>query len=264
MRSPKQCILFYPALLLSLLLLISPAGLSQDESYDGLWFLGFNMKKDLFQGRSGRLLRQAFNHSINRAYICREIIGDPNVPSGVIPLGLPGHTGTWYPYAPGTAKKLLASAGFKSGDKKLKGLMLIHTDGIKTVSTARAIKKDLAAAGINVSLKEIPYEENDAWEQELAAGTAALFLMGYKVPPQPFEKNDSDSRSKKFLFELFHSKGEANMFFLQNKELDALIETTEDTPSEEAALKERLMKKAGRMLFEDPVTVNLFYIRELQ
>lgn len=236
------------------------------QGYDGIWFLGFNMKKDVFSGPSGKTVRQAFNHAINRAYICKEIIGDPNIPTGVIPPGLPGHDESikGYSHAPAKAKKLLASAGLKAGDKKLKGLTLIHTDGIKTVRTAQAIKKDLAAAGIDISLKEIPYEENDAWEQKLSAGTAPLFLMGYKVPPQPFEKNDSDSRSEKFLYELFHSKGEANMFFLKNKELDALIETTELTQSKEAQLKERLMEKADRILFGDPVTVNLFYIKELQ
>jgi len=234
------------------------------DSYDGLWFLGFNMKKEVFSGPKNKLVRQAFNHAINRSYICREIIGDSNVPSGVIPLGLPGHTDISYSYAPGQAKKLLASAGLRKGDNRLKGLVLIHTDGQKTVKIGQAIKKELSAVGINVSLKQIDYEEDDSWEKELAGGTAHLFLMGYKVPPQPFEKNDPVSRSEKFLYELFHSKGEANMFFLKNSELDALIETTEITPSKEAGLKERLMEKADKILFDNPVTVNLFYIKELQ
>jgi len=252
-------------LLIALLLVSLFAGFqpkAEAQQYDGIWFLGFNMKKDVFSGPSGKTVRQAFNHAINRAYICREIIGDAFVPTGVIPPGLPGHDKSikGYSYSTARAKNLLNNS--RAG--RLKGLKLIHTDGQKTAKIAQAIKKDLSAAGIEVSLKQIEYEEDDTWERELSAGGAHLFLMGYKVPPQPFEKNDPVSRSEKFLYELFHSKGEANMFFLRNKEIDAIIETTAVTLSEEMSLKDRLMKKTDRMLFYDPVTVNLFYIKELQ
>lgn len=244
-------------------LMIRPAAAA--DTYDGLWFLGFNMNKEVFSGNKSKLVRQAFNHAINRSYICKDVIGDNNVPSGVIPMGMPGHLDnrSGYSFSTSRAKKLLRSAGLKEGDKRLKNLMLIHTDGQKTAKIARIIKKELTDSGIQVTLKEIAYEEDDSWERELTKGSADLFLMGYKVPPQPFEKNDPVSRSEKFLYELFHSKGEANMFFLHNKDLDALIETTGTVPSKEAGLKTRLLQKADGLLFEDPVTVNLFYIEEL-
>ena len=262
MNFPKKPVFICAMSFVLLLIFAFSAGQAEEQTYDGLWFLGFNMKNEIFSGPHGKLVRQAFNYAINRSYICREIIGDLNVPSGVIPLGLPGHNSgiSGYSYSPDQAKKLLRSAG----NKQIKNLVLIHTDGIKTIRTAQAIKNDLAAAGINISLRQIAYDEDDSWEKELATGTAPLFLMGYKVPPQPFEMNDSFSRSEKFLYDLFHSKGEANMFFLHSSELDALIETTTDTQSKEAQLKERLMEKTDRILFDNPVTVNLFYIKELQ
>ncbi len=231
------------------------------QDYDGIWFLGFNMKKELFSGNGGRSLRQAVNHAINRSYICKEMIGDDNVPTGIFPPGLPGRDPTikGYSYSRERARNMIGASG-----KRLKTIVLLHTDGQKTVSVARAIKRDLSSAGIDISLRQISYEEDDTWERELSAGSAHMFLMGYKVPPQPFERNDPQSRSEKLLYELFHSKGEANMFFLKNQEIDAIIDMISATPSKEAALKERLMNKADRMLFYDPVTVNLFYIRELQ
>jgi len=261
MNFPKISVFILGISLILLLILAFSAGQAEEKTYDGIWFLGFNMKNDVFIGQKGKLLRQAFNYAIDRRYICTNIVGDKNVPTGVIPPGMPGHNSaiTGYSYYPDMARKLLKSAV----SKQINNMVLIHTDGQKTVKVAQEIKKDLASVGIKVSLRQIIYEDDDSWERELSDGAAQLFLMGYKVPPQPYEKNDPVSRSEKFLRELFHSKGEANMFFLHNNELDALIETTETTQSNEAVLKERLLEKADRILFDNPVTVNLFYIEEL-
>ncbi len=250
----------------SLSILVSSAGLSQEESYDGLWFLGFNMKKDIFNGQKGKLLRQAFNYAIDRQYICKNIIGDNNIPTGVIPMGMPGSNIDikGYPYSPAEATKLIRQAGYSKRDRRLKGLLLIHTNGVKTVQIAQLIKKDLSAVGIEIKLKNVDYEEEDAWENELMEKKEHLFLMGYKSSLQPFEnKNDDISRTEQFLRDLFYSGGEANMGSLKNKGLDAIIDTISATASSEPELKLKLLEKANRVMTNDPVTVNLFYIKEL-
>jgi len=263
---PGRCILISVAFALSVSILVSSAGLSQEDGYDGLWFLGFNMKKDIFNGTKGKLLRQAFNYAIDRRYICKNIIGDDNIPTGVIPMGMPGSNTDieGYSYSPAEAVKLLRQAGYSRRDKRLNGLLLIHTNGTKTVQIAQLIKKDLSSVGIEVKLKNIDYEEEDSWENELMEKKEHLFLMGYKSSMQPFEnKNDDISRTEQFLRDLFYSSGEANMGSLKNKGLDAIIDTISATASSEPELKLKLLEKANRVMTNDPVTVNLFYIKEL-
>ena len=43
------------------------------NNFDGLWFLGFNLKRDVFRADSGRRLRIYLAQSIDRAEICKEV-----------------------------------------------------------------------------------------------------------------------------------------------------------------------------------------------
>lgn len=219
------------------------------------------MKKTFFNGQKGKLIRQAFNYAINRKAICEKIFDEKIVPTQIIPYGMPGYDNNLkgYDFSIETAKKLLQ----KAGNPKLGPIVILHTDGIKTIQAAKEIQKNLEKIGIKTSLKEIKYQDDDTWERELSKGEADLFLMGYKVPILPFEKNDPYSRIEKFVFELFHTNGEANMFFLSNKNIDFLINTLKDTPSKDQNTKDKILQKISRILYEDPVTVNIFYIREL-
>lgn len=152
------------------------------KSYDGIWFMGFNFHKDMFEGDPGKLLRLAFNYAIDRKTIANKIIGDKIVPGGVIPPGMEGYDTSLqgYPYSPEKARALLSQAGYTAGDKRLK-LQLLHTDGVKTRQIAKQIKKNLEAIGATISLKEISYKNSDAWNDALESGMFHLFLLGYKT-----------------------------------------------------------------------------------
>lgn len=220
--------------------------------YDGLWFMGFNLNKDVFGDSNGKLVRQAINYAIDRQHICRGIMGDSNTPTTVLSAGMEGHDDSvkGYQYSPTKAKALLKKAGYSMKDKRLKGLVLLHTDGDKTIAIARSIKNYLASIGISLKLKQMPYEDQDGWDNALSGGRNHLFLMGYKAP-DPFDSGTGEARDAQgFLTDLFSSGGSANFFFLRDQKLDNLIDRD-------------LAKEAALLLQEDPVTVNLFYITKL-
>ena len=232
--------------------LVSLCGTAISAEYDGLWFMGFNLNKDVFGNGNGKLVRQAVNYAVDRSFISSQVIGDSSTPTTVLPPGMDGRDESvkGYPHDRAKAKSLMKEAGYTMNDKRLKGLVLLHTDGDKTIRIAKAIKDYLTYIGIGIKLKQLDYEDQEAWDSALSSGKHHLFLMGYKAPDS-FDGAAKDSRSATgFLHDLFHSKGSANFFFLRDEELDSLIDG--DKP-----------KEASLRLQEDPVTVNLFYITVL-
>ncbi|MEK7376654.1 MAG: ABC transporter substrate-binding protein [Candidatus Margulisiibacteriota bacterium] len=241
-----------PFILVLMTVLLSLHGTAFALDYDGLWFMGFNLNKDVFGDGNGRLVRQAANYAIDRQHICTAIIGDNNTPTTVLPKGMQGHDDSLkgYPYNPAKAKALMKKAGYSMSDKRLKNIVLLHTDGDKTVEIVKSIKNYLVSIGIGLKLKQIDYEDQDSWDSALSGGKNHLFLMGYKAP-DPYDSATSPSPDASgFLTDLFHSSGSANFFFLRDKKLDALI-------------GQNMAKEVLLILQEDPVTVNLFYITKL-
>lgn len=236
------------------------------KDYDGLWFMGFNMRKPVFNGNKGLALRKAVNYAINREYICKEIIGDENVPTGVIPKDCEGYDPSLkgFPFDPVEAKRLLAKAGFKKNDKRIKNMVLIHTDGDKTIRIADAIRSDLSNIGISLKFKQIPYGVEGRWEKELEKGKEELFLMGYKALPIYDEASNEAVDSARYISDLFSSDGDANMNFLKDKKIDSLLDRIGSLDAAEKEKRLDLLKKAGLYLQDNPVTVNLFYIEELK
>ncbi|MBU0573632.1 MAG: hypothetical protein KKH83_04055 [Candidatus Margulisbacteria bacterium] len=148
--------------------------------YDGVFFMGFNTHKDIFEVRE---VRQAFNYAINREYIATEIASAEVAPTGIIPPGMLGYDEVLagYPRDIKKAKQLMKEAGFSMSDSRIKNISLLHTDGVKTRKMAQRIKEDLADIGVKVRLKEVDYADQEYWASELESGRHHLFLMGYKA-----------------------------------------------------------------------------------
>ncbi|MCX5726624.1 MAG: ABC transporter substrate-binding protein [Candidatus Saganbacteria bacterium] len=182
------------------ILVIGPCSFAQAKEYDGVWFLGFNMEKDVFNGGSGKLVRKAISLSVNKERI-NKIIGTEIIPTGIIPSGMPGFDPAQSGYQLNTkkAKTLMAGAGYSVMDKRLKNLTLLHTDGVKTIEIAKWIKRDLQVLGIDVQFVEVKYSDQTTWNNELKSGKYDMFLMGYKATPMgPLLVGDRDSK-------LFHT-----------------------------------------------------------
>jgi len=266
-RFPNTAFLLSAVLLLVLLFSCAKA---QEQTYDGLWFMGFNTNKDVFGDSKSRNVRKAFNLAINRVHVCKDIVGDVNVPAGVIPLWCEGSDPPvkGYEFSPSKARTLLKKAGYRNNDIRLRDLVLVHTDGVLTRSIAGIIRQDLKDIGIRIKLKEIPYANPGEWEDALASGKYHLFLMGYKYlagskdTAASLEAIEGAFNTSAYLRSLFSSGGEANMFFFRDKMTDQTLEYIDMVPSSEAAFRRKKLADLNYRLQENPVTVNLFYIKK--
>ncbi|MCX5749970.1 MAG: ABC transporter substrate-binding protein [Candidatus Saganbacteria bacterium] len=233
--------------------------------YDGVWFLGFNTNKDVFGDRNGSSVRKAFQYAVDRKYICKEIIRDDNVPTGVIPKGMDGYDGVLkgYPLNLNASASLLKKAGYLKKDKRLSGLMLAHTDGVKTIEIANSIQNDLKKIGVRIELKQIKYSEGEKWEDYLSSGKYHMFLIGYKLLPKPDMPTAEAVSSKRLLFDLFGSAGEANFFFLRDGKVDSSLDAIDSLPTAEAKEITKRLRSLNKYLQELSLTVNLFYIKKI-
>jgi len=154
-----------------------------EKEYDGIWFLGFNLNKELFGDENGKVVRQAVTIAIDRNKVAQKIISDEVIPIGVIPPGMEGHDSmlTAYPHDYREAKKLMKSAGYTLYDKRLKIVTILHTDGEKTREIVDEIKRNLINIGFDIQRTEIKYSDTAQWNKELASGKYHLFVMGYKA-----------------------------------------------------------------------------------
>jgi len=289
--------------ILVFIFILGSTSLASAKEYDGLWFMGFNLHKDIF---SDVRVRQAINHAIDRKYIAQKIMSEEVVPNGVIPPGMSGYDPQLkgYDYDVARAKKLLKAAQYPGGK-----LTLLHTDGVKTISIARSIKKNLAVVGVEVSLKQVEYSDQEKWQKELGSGRHHLFLMGYKVGrldniyigdkltkyfhvtgcenvpasdnqvifgsfeeasaagyiPDPSCKPQPALKSDTYdlLQPLFHSQGPANFTFYVNDRVDSLLDQASQIDPSLTRVRSGKCQEVDRILQKDAPTVDLFYIPKL-
>lgn len=96
-------------------------------------------------------VRQAVNYAINTARIQKLLAGQAKALNQIYPEGMPGFQADalFYSYDPEKAKQLLAEAGFPDGVKVTFGAH--NVDPFPKL--AQAVQNDLAAVGIDASLK---------------------------------------------------------------------------------------------------------------
>ncbi|KAF0134842.1 MAG: peptide/nickel transport system substrate-binding protein [Candidatus Saganbacteria bacterium] len=234
------------------ILLLSPIALAKD--YDGLFFMGLNLQKDVFNDVK---VRRAINYAIDRKYIATKIMSEEVVPSGIIPPQMVGYNPSFesYKYNPTLAKK---------GIKEKMELILLHTDGVKTIAIAEKIKKDLSNVGVKVKLKQVNYSDQDKWEAELKSGRHHLFLMGYK---SGFISASNEALSKpnpiELIRALFGLNGEANFTFFYDRRVENLLNQLSETNESMKSLREAKLNEINKIIQDESPTVNLFYIPKL-
>jgi len=237
---------------LAVLISLAIFSIAYAKEYDGLFFMGFNLHKDVFNDKN---VRYAVNYAIDRKYIANDIMSEEVVPNGIIPPGMEGYSPTLegFSFDPKKAKKLL---------KKPLGieLALLHTDGLKTVQIAEKIKSDLAAVGIKVKTKMVDYSDQDKWEAELKSGRHHLFLMGYKAG---FIDPTAEVSTTDLIEPLFGSDGSANFTYYENQRVDNLINQVIQTDKAIAGLRQTKLLEINKIILKDAPTINLFYISKL-
>ena len=241
------------------------ANASPKTSYDGIWFMGFNLHKPLLADIK---VRQAINAAIDTPFITQNIVSSETVPVSIIPPGLLGYDPDLKPSAhnPKLAKQLLSKANIKSNDPLLKKLSLLHTDGVLTVKIAKKIQKDLQAIGIKLKLVQVPYMNEENWAKELASGHYDFFLMGYKANFEQLltsEVSLTPPDSLTLVEPLFQSGGEANFTGYTNANVDRLMDQLDNINPALNDDRNVKLKQVNHLLYQDLPVIVLFYIEKL-
>ncbi|MFH1386857.1 MAG: ABC transporter substrate-binding protein [bacterium] len=238
--------------LLFVIWILGFTALAETKAYDGVWFLGFNVKRPPFNQLA---VRQAVAHSIDKDYIASKIIGDEQIPAGFIPPGMLGSDPTLKPYKTNLAfaKKLIKKA--KLTNKKIS---LLHTDGVKTLEIAKKISSDLKALGFTVTLVQVSFRDEKKWAELLASKNYPLFLMGYKA-----DETEGTPDTATLLGPLFKSRGDANFSGYGYAKTDKLFSQISLVPLSSAKEREMTLKKIGQILYRDLPGLVLFYIEKL-
>lgn len=247
---------------LTAMIFISPV---QAKEYDGIWFMGINLKHEIFKDLR---VRQAVNSSIDKEHIVKKIVSEEVIPVGFVPFGMLGYDPDFeiafhdYKYA----KLLMKKAGYPITDKRLKNLSLLHTDGIKTIAIAKKIQNNLRNIGMKVKLVEISYQDEDKWIEELTSGNHDFFLLGYKAGiEQLFTSEEAAVQidSYDLIEPLFKTDGEVNFTGYSNDQVDKLLGQLEGINIALKSERHIKLKKINQILYKDLPAVVLFYIEKL-
>lgn len=220
--------------------------------YDGVWLLGFNLRSAAFTGPNSLLFRRAIAGAIDRAALAKNIFGETITPNGFIPPGMPGYEAA----LPGQVYDPARSAEvFKSlGQRLPKQIILIHTDGDKTIAAAKAIQSDLAKAGLAIQLRQTSYDDFSSFDlmiNQIKKNRVQMFLMGFKA--------DIPWATLSLLQPLFYSQGSQNFTGYKNPKVDNLLEAAQnfsDRPSQT-----KILSTVDQLISEDLPAVGLFYIK---
>jgi len=158
-------------------------------------------------------VRQAIAHAVSSEALADVFPGTRRAATGILPPGLDGYSPQpkALQYDPDLSRKLLADAGYPGG----RGLPVIDVyQGAGNVASRRTsvrLQSDLAAAGIRVNIREVPWSELIWRVEELVA---PAFLLGWVA-----DLADPDS----FLRTMFETGGASNYFNYADPGTDRLL-----------------------------------------
>jgi ABC-type oligopeptide transport system substrate-binding subunit len=213
------------------------------NKYDGIWFMGFNLKRDIFHADSGRKLRIYLAQNIDRPVICKEVFFTEEPATGYV-----------YPlldYLPQDELSKLLAEKIEQGP--IRPLILLHSDGLKTCRVAELIAGQLASKNIQVILRKVDNSKYDNWEDALKKNDYDLFLMGFKAEyPQEVDT---------FLRALYGSGGYANFMNYSNPVIDKqLAEWAKTTPT----TRPTILKMLNKNISLDLPLLPIFYIEKME
>lgn len=207
-----------------------------------IYFYGFNMEKGPFA--KDKNLRLALEYATNREAVVNTVMeGLPTVATGIVPRGIPGYRENQmeYKYDIDEAKKYLAKAEVPEK------LTLTYNTSEGHQKVAEAIQAGYKEAGLNVSLTNLEW---GTYLDKLSKGEIYFYRLGW-IADYPSMDN--------FLYPLFHSseKGNNNMSFYENPEVDKLLEEARKETNEEK--RHELYAKAEKKVLEDAVIIPIYF-----
>jgi oligopeptide transport system substrate-binding protein len=215
-----------------------------------LLYLGFNTQIKPFDDKR---VRQAFNYAVDTAAIVREITKRGSLPAtGVLPPGMPGYDPErrGYAYAPATAKRLLAEAGYPGGAGFPVVPLWSSAKSDSAKAELEAYQRYLAEVGVQVDIHYAP--DWPTYRAMLEQGQLLLFrLVWYADIPDP----------DNVLSPLLHSTSPINRTFYHNPRVDELLEQARREVDE--AQRIELYHEVERLVMDDaPWIAQHFYVSE--
>lgn len=203
-------------------------------------FIGLNPAHKPFDNK---LVRQAFNYSVDQEAIIKHIQEDQAYPlKGLLGPQMFGYDADIknYPYDPEKAKQLLAQAGYPNG----LSVDFYSPSGryTKDKETAQAVASQLAKAGIRTNLKT---PEWAIYETEVNNGKYGMYLFGRGSVDDP----------EAFYIRYFRSGRDKRLSY-QNPEFDKIFD--QQSEAFDPDKREELLKQLGRILHEDCPTIPLY------
>lgn len=207
-----------------------------------LYYYGFNMEKGVFA--KDKNLRLAIEYGTDRDSIINTVMeGLPLPATGIVPKGIPGYVEDQSPYKYDEEK----AKEYWEKSSKPKEITLWYNTSEGHQKIAEAAQAGYKKIGINVKLTNLEW---GTYLDKVMKGECEFFRMGW-IADYPSMDN--------FLYPLFHSseKGNNNMTFYSNPEVDKLLEEARKETDEEK--RHELYRKAEKMILEDAPIVPIYF-----
>lgn len=209
-----------------------------------VYYYGMNMAEGVFA--NDKNLRLAMEYATNRQAVVDTVMeGVPKVATGFVPEGIPGYQEDMmdYTYDIDKAKEYWE----KSSKPDKINLWYNTSEGHQKI--AEALQAGYKDAGINVELTNFEW---GTYLEKVAKKEAELFRMGW-IADYPSMDN--------FLYPIFHSseKGNNNLCFYDNEEVDKLLEQARRETDEEKRYD--LYAQAEKKILEDAPVVPIYFYR---
>lgn len=207
-----------------------------------LYYYGFNMEKGVFA--KDKNLRLALEYGTDRESIINTVMeGLPSPATGIVPKGIPGYVEGQSPYTYDEAK---AKEYFEKSSKP-KEITLWYNTSEGHQKIAEAAQAGYKKVGINVKLTNLEW---GTYLDKVMKGECEFFRMGW-IADYPSMDN--------FLYPLFHSseKGNNNMTFYSNPEVDKLLEEARKETNEEKRYE--LYREAEKKILEDAPIIPIYF-----
>ncbi len=250
------------------LITIEPAHLGGLEKASGItvsqvpvvqhWYVGFNAESALFAPVA---VRRALSYAVNREAIVRGVLkGYADLPRGTIPVALREYhdsTVAAFPYAPDSARALLATAGWTLDPTgKLRNAagapfafeLLVDKGNPTREQAALAVQQDLERLGMVVNLRTMEFAS--LVRDHVLPRRFGANLIWWTTPPDPDQ------------YAFYASGQDNNNVRWHNTRADSLLAAGRSTL--DVVKRRAIYSEFQRLERDDPPVLVLFYPREIR